>query len=110
MSTNWALLMAMRDSGLRQRDFARVARDHESLISRVVNGAWNLDEILQTRYAKALGKRIENFFKMDHLQKIAAWFKRLFYHLQLWWLESRIDFKRFDSVLSRKIDRCLEEF
>lgn len=62
MSTNWALLMAMHDSGLRQRDFARVAGDHESLISRVVNGVWNLDEILQTRYAKALGKRIEDLF------------------------------------------------
>lgn len=110
MSTNWALLMAMHDSGLRQRDFVRVAGDHESLISRVIIGVWNLDEILQTRYAKALGKRIEDFFKMDRLQKIAAWLKRLFYRRQPWWLEPRIDFKRFDSVLSRKIDRCLEEF
>lgn len=62
MSTNWALLMAMRDSGLRQRDFARVVGDHESLISRVVNGVWNLDEIRQTWYTKALGKRVEDLF------------------------------------------------
>ena len=59
---SFELLKAIRESGLRQRDFARVVGDHESLISRVVNGVWNLDEIRKTRYAKALGKRVEDLF------------------------------------------------
>jgi hypothetical protein len=59
---NFKLLQAIRESGLRQRDFARLVEDHESIVSRIVNGIWNPDEKRKMRYARALGKCPKELF------------------------------------------------
>jgi|APSaa5957512622_1039677.scaffolds.fasta_scaffold61531_3 transcriptional regulator with XRE-family HTH domain len=59
---NYALFRAIRENGLRQRDFAQLVGDHESIVSRIVNGVWNPDEIRKIRYAKALGHKPEDLF------------------------------------------------
>lgn len=63
LKPNLKLLMAIREAGLRQADFARIVRDHPSLVSRVVNGRVNLDPIEQARYARALRRRPEDLFE-----------------------------------------------
>lgn len=59
---NIRLVVALKERGLKQRDFARLVGDHETMISRVVNGTWNLDEERKIRYAKVLKKRPEDLF------------------------------------------------
>lgn len=56
------LLAAIREKGLRQKDFARLVGDHPTFVSRVIRGWWNLDERRKKRYAKVLGKSMEQIF------------------------------------------------
>ncbi len=62
MKANIRLFIAIRAKGLRQRDFARLVEEHESVISRVVNGWWNLDEGRKAKYARALGCDVGDIF------------------------------------------------
>jgi transcriptional regulator with XRE-family HTH domain len=59
---NFKLFKAIRSQGLRQRDFAVLVGDHESIVSRVINGIWNPDDMRKIRYAKALKMKVEDLF------------------------------------------------
>jgi len=60
---NFKFLQAIREKGLRQRDFAKIVGDHESVISRIVNGVWNPSEAQKIRYAKALKCKVGEIFR-----------------------------------------------
>ena len=62
MKTNTKLLVAIREKGMRQKDFAKAVGDHPTFISRVVNGWINLDDARKARYARALGKKTTELF------------------------------------------------
>jgi hypothetical protein len=62
MEQNLKLLTAIREQGMRQVDFAKAVGDHETFVSRVVNGWVNLDERRKSRYAKALKKDVGELF------------------------------------------------
>ena len=56
------VLVAIRERGIRQRDLARIVGISETIISRVVNGIYNPDEVLQARIAKVLKRKPEELF------------------------------------------------
>jgi transcriptional regulator with XRE-family HTH domain len=60
---NFKLLQAIRENGLTQREFAAIVGDHESVVSRIVNGTWNLDQAGKIRYAKALKRKPGDLFE-----------------------------------------------
>ncbi len=62
MEPNLKLLMAIREKGMRQVDFAKEVGDHFTTISRVVNGREILDDRKKAKYAKALGKSVPELF------------------------------------------------
>ena len=62
MEQNLKLLTAIRERGMRQVDFARVVGDHFTFVSRVVNGWVNLDDRRKSKYAKTLGKNVQELF------------------------------------------------
>jgi len=59
---NFALLKKIKLQGLRQRDFAQIVNEDESVISRVVNGVWNPSEAQRIRYARALKCKVSEIF------------------------------------------------
>jgi hypothetical protein len=59
---NFELLKSIRQMGLRQRGFAKLVGDHESVVSRIINGTWNADEVRKIKYARVLGKKPEEIF------------------------------------------------
>lgn len=59
---NFELFRAIRESGLRQRDFARIEGDHETVVSRIFNGIYVIDEVRKARYVRALGRKPEDLF------------------------------------------------
>ena len=59
---NFELFKAIRQKGLRQRDFAVIVGDDESVVSRIVNGVWVPDVERKLRYARALGKKVDEVF------------------------------------------------
>ena len=59
---NFELFKAIKEAGLTQTDFARLAGEHKSVVSRVVNGIWNPGEARKLKYAKILKKRLEDIF------------------------------------------------
>ncbi len=63
MTENLKLLMAIREKGLTQKQFAKLVGDPETSISRVVRGYFNLDDQRKRRYAEALGKRVADIFQ-----------------------------------------------
>lgn len=63
--TNFELLQAIREKGLRQRGFAQLVGEHESVISRIINGTWNIDEMRKIKFAKVLGKNPDDLFPKD---------------------------------------------
>ena len=62
MEQNLKLLVAIRKRGMRQVDFARTVGDHFTFISRVVNGWVNLDDRRKAKYARTLGKSVQELF------------------------------------------------
>ena len=62
MQQNLRLLTAIRERGMRQVDFAKVVGDHFTFVSRVVNGWINLDDRRKAKYAKTLGKSVQEIF------------------------------------------------
>ena len=59
---NFSLLKKIRESGMKQRDFARAVGDHETVVSRIVNGVWNADPMRKSLYSKVLKCKIEDIF------------------------------------------------
>lgn len=62
---NFELLRAIKEQKLSQREFAKIVGDHESVVSRIINGIWNADEVRKYRYSKALGRKHDELFKGD---------------------------------------------
>ena len=63
MEQNLKLLIAIRERGMRQVDFARAVGDHFTFVSRVINGWINLDAQRKAKYAKTLGKSVWEIFE-----------------------------------------------
>jgi DNA-binding XRE family transcriptional regulator len=59
---NYALWVAIRRNGLRQKDFAKIVGDHESVVSRIINGTWHPDAMRKMKYARALKTKPEAIF------------------------------------------------
>jgi len=57
------LLVAIREHGFRQRDFAKVVGTQESIVSEVISGKRNIDSVKQKKWARALGKKPDELFK-----------------------------------------------
>lgn len=55
----WA---AIRERGLKQKDFAKLVGDHPSIVSRIVTGQWRIDEERKLRYARVLKRRAGEVF------------------------------------------------
>jgi len=62
---NLSLLVAIRENGLRQQDFARIVGDDPAIVSRAINGTYNLDDRRKIRYARALRRKPEEIFSDD---------------------------------------------
>ena len=62
MKQNLKLLLAIRDKGLRQKDFAILVEDDPAIISRIINGSFLVDKMRKIKYAKALGMKPEELF------------------------------------------------
>lgn len=60
---NFDLLKAIKEKGLSQKDFAYLAKDHPSVVSRVISGKQQISRHKQLRYAKALRQRPEDLFR-----------------------------------------------
>ena len=63
MKPNLKLLIAIRERGMRQKDFAKAVGEHHTFISRVINGWVNLDEARKARFAKALKMKKGKLFQ-----------------------------------------------
>jgi len=59
---NLKLIMAIHESDLSQRDLARSIGIHESVISMVVRGKYNLEYEQQVKIANCLRKPVEHLF------------------------------------------------
>ena len=59
---NGPLLLAIREQGYTQKEFSKIVGDDSSLISRVVNGHFNLDMARKIRWSKALKRKVEDLF------------------------------------------------
>ena len=57
------LLTAIREKGLRQKDFAIAVGEHETTVSMVVTGKLNLDDVRKVKYARTLGKSVTDLFE-----------------------------------------------
>jgi transcriptional regulator with XRE-family HTH domain len=62
VNMNFELLRAIKENGLTQKDFSAIVGDDPSVVSRIINGVWNPDDIRKIRYAKALKMKIEDLF------------------------------------------------
>jgi transcriptional regulator with XRE-family HTH domain len=56
------LLFKIKKKGITQRQFARLVGDHETVVSRVINGWWNIDDKHKERYAKVLETDVDEIF------------------------------------------------
>jgi transcriptional regulator with XRE-family HTH domain len=63
MKQNLELLTAIRTKKLRQKDFAKIAGVHPSLLSRVINGYSNLTEVQKVNFAKSLKCKVNEIFE-----------------------------------------------
>lgn len=63
VKVRFGLLRAIRENGMRQRDFAKQVGDSESFVSEVVNGLRNLDESRREKYARFLGVSQDELFR-----------------------------------------------
>jgi len=59
---NVKLWAAIREQGLTQADFAGIVGDDPSVVSRVINGRWNADEMRKRKYARALKMKPADLF------------------------------------------------
>ena len=59
---NFELLKAIKEAGMWQKDFARIVQDHPSIVSEIISGKRNPDEKRKVKYARVLGKKIDELF------------------------------------------------
>ena len=62
MKQNLKFLTAIRERGMHKVDFAKAVRDQFTFVPRVINGGINLDEDRKSKYARALGKTVQELF------------------------------------------------
>jgi transcriptional regulator with XRE-family HTH domain len=62
MKPNAKLWAAIKQRGLNQRQFSRLVKDHESVVSRIITGQWRIDEERKFRYARVLRGKPEDLF------------------------------------------------
>jgi len=62
MQENLKLLNAIRSKGLKQKDFASLVGDKDSMVSGVIRGRLNLNDERKIKYAKVLNCKIEELF------------------------------------------------
>lgn len=62
MTRNILLKAAIFASGNPQREIARRAKMHETLLSHILSGRYTPDEDEKTRIAKALNAKVEDLF------------------------------------------------
>ena len=63
MKENLKLLNAIRSKGLKQKDFAILVGDKDSMVSGVIRGRLNLDDKRKIKYAKVLNCKTEELFE-----------------------------------------------
>jgi transcriptional regulator with XRE-family HTH domain len=63
MNENLKLLNAIRSKGLKQKDFAILVGDKDSMVSGVIRGRLNLDDERKIKYAKVLNCKTEELFE-----------------------------------------------
>ncbi len=68
---NIELLTEIKRKGLSQRTFAQIVGDHETLVSRVINGHWNLDPARKAKYAKVLGCKVQELFENNDSKRVS---------------------------------------
>jgi transcriptional regulator with XRE-family HTH domain len=54
--------VAEKERGITQRKFSLLVDDHDSVVSRIVNGVWNPDPERRKKYAEALGMKGAELF------------------------------------------------
>jgi transcriptional regulator with XRE-family HTH domain len=62
---NFELFKAIREKGLRQKDFAQLVGENPAKVSMIVNKKWVPDEMTKIKWARALKKEAEELFKED---------------------------------------------
>lgn len=62
MKQNLKLLVAIRERGLKQCEFAKKVGEDPSIVSRIIRGVWNPNDQQKTRYARTLRKSIRDIF------------------------------------------------
>ena len=62
MKPNSKLWAAIRERGMLQKTFAKIVGDDPSVVSRIITGQWNPDQMRKARYARALGLKVEELF------------------------------------------------
>ena len=60
---NVKLWAAIREQGLTQADFAGIVGDDPSVVSRVINGRWNADEMRKRKYSRVLRMKPDDLFQ-----------------------------------------------
>jgi transcriptional regulator with XRE-family HTH domain len=59
----WPLLKALKERGFTGRSFAGAVGDHETVVSRIINGVLNPNETQIQRYSQVLGKQPRELFE-----------------------------------------------
>ena len=56
------LLLTLKELGIRQREFARLAGENQGQLSMMINGKMFIDEHRKIKFARLLGKTVEDLF------------------------------------------------
>lgn len=56
------LKKTLKKMNLTGRDLAKITGDHESIVSKILNGKMEIDSLRKIRYAKALKRKPEELF------------------------------------------------
>ena len=59
---NVRLVAAIKERGLTQLDFAKIVGDDPSVVSRIINGRWNADQMRKRKYSRALRMKPDDLF------------------------------------------------
>lgn len=62
MRFNYGFWKAIKENGLSQKEYAALVGVHETVISRIINGYYNVTKIQRIKYSKALGKSPDELF------------------------------------------------
>jgi len=62
MEQNLKLLTAIRKKGMSQKDFAKKVGEHETTISRIICGWFNIDDAKKEKFARILEREVNEIF------------------------------------------------